>query len=563
MRSARASWCLVFLLGLWLQAPDAAAAGCTTHAECDDGLYCNGTETCDPVMGCLAGAGPCPSKLCDEAADACFDCAPGGALWVTAGCSDGNACTVDACDGTLGCRNTPLVCDDGNACTVDGCNVATGCTFTPLSCDDGDACTNDSCSSTAGCAHTAVSCNDGNTCTTDSCLPTTGCRHAVVSCNDGVFCTSDSCDPAFGCRNEPDHAACDDSIDCTRDVCDPHAEWFCAHVAENASCDDGIGCNGAETCHLIAGCQPGTPSCDDGDSCTLDVCDAATDTCSHPPDNDRCDDGIDCTIDLCDTTSDGGCAHLADHARCDDSLPDTADACAVHAGCVHTHLSDDGSVCTQDVCDPSSGTCSHAPVSCTDEDVCTNDGCRQPGGCPSPAASACGDDGVFCNGVESCDGEKGCASLGPPCLPGWQCDEASRSCLSELWSSFWQVPAPDSSCFMAIVPTTSDPSLEDTEWTVEARCGDTVAGYGRLTELTILQSRELGTCNYISHRHRLHHRHIHRCHRGHHRRRSAFRHPSSINACVEHEIPNQSGRPSVDSETTSVSKLARGRGDSD
>jgi hypothetical protein len=53
--------------------------GCTTDAECDDGVYCNGAETCDPEAGCRPGSPPCTAdgafcngvEGCDEEADAC------------------------------------------------------------------------------------------------------------------------------------------------------------------------------------------------------------------------------------------------------------------------------------------------------------------------------------------------------------------------------------------------------------------------------------------------------------------------------------------------------------
>ena len=49
----------------------------------------------------------------------------------------------------------------------------------------------------------------------------------------------------------------------------------------DAACDDGLFCNGVETCGG-AGCQAGTPvACDDGDTCTADACDEATDACAH------------------------------------------------------------------------------------------------------------------------------------------------------------------------------------------------------------------------------------------------------------------------------------------
>ncbi len=66
--------------------PDAGAmdapAECTVSAECDDGLHCNGTETCTDGQ-CLFGAVPdcddgiaCTFDECDEEADACIHAAP-------------------------------------------------------------------------------------------------------------------------------------------------------------------------------------------------------------------------------------------------------------------------------------------------------------------------------------------------------------------------------------------------------------------------------------------------------------------------------------------------------
>ncbi|MGB2986143.1 MAG: right-handed parallel beta-helix repeat-containing protein, partial [Phycisphaerae bacterium] len=40
----------------------------------DDGLFCNGAETCDPFAGCQAGSNPCqPGEVCNEATDACVE----------------------------------------------------------------------------------------------------------------------------------------------------------------------------------------------------------------------------------------------------------------------------------------------------------------------------------------------------------------------------------------------------------------------------------------------------------------------------------------------------------
>ena len=48
--------------------------GCTNNAACDDGVFCNGQEICDPEVGCLPGSNPCTGdETCDEATDQCVN----------------------------------------------------------------------------------------------------------------------------------------------------------------------------------------------------------------------------------------------------------------------------------------------------------------------------------------------------------------------------------------------------------------------------------------------------------------------------------------------------------
>jgi len=42
------------------------------NAACDDGLFCNGDETCSATLGCQAGSDPCPGQGCDEENDECL-----------------------------------------------------------------------------------------------------------------------------------------------------------------------------------------------------------------------------------------------------------------------------------------------------------------------------------------------------------------------------------------------------------------------------------------------------------------------------------------------------------
>lgn len=59
-----------------MQTTTLSIADCAVDADCDDGLYCNGAETCDPVQGCLAGIAPCSDECehCLEDSDSCGWC---------------------------------------------------------------------------------------------------------------------------------------------------------------------------------------------------------------------------------------------------------------------------------------------------------------------------------------------------------------------------------------------------------------------------------------------------------------------------------------------------------
>ncbi len=136
--------CLVALLGCDPTCPapeNAEPPECAIDADCDDGLYCNGEESC--VNGaCESGERPCPPDTpcayCDEDADACV--VP--ACTVDADCDDGAFCNgIEQCvncsciEGEAPCPNTEdcIVCmEDLDAC-------ASGC-GSDEECDDGLFC---------------------------------------------------------------------------------------------------------------------------------------------------------------------------------------------------------------------------------------------------------------------------------------------------------------------------------------------------------------------------------------------------------------------------------------
>jgi hypothetical protein len=78
------------------------------------------------------------------------------------------------------------------------------------------------------------------------------------------------------------HGDCDDGNPCTEDIC---SQGECVHedLANGTPCPDDLFCNGDETCQS-GSCEAGAPrNCDDGLSCTGDVCIEAHDECLHVP----------------------------------------------------------------------------------------------------------------------------------------------------------------------------------------------------------------------------------------------------------------------------------------
>ncbi len=139
-------------------------------------------------------------------------------------CSDGNACTIDACDASENCLAThPSVnCDDGNKCTLDTCSPATGCSSAPRVCSDGNLCTVDSCDPLTGaCVFPPAVCPQGQTCNlgngncevtnVDECL-SDPCLNGA--CIDGQNSFSCACQPGWTGR------LCDVDIDeCESNPC--------------------------------------------------------------------------------------------------------------------------------------------------------------------------------------------------------------------------------------------------------------------------------------------------------------------------------------------------------
>ncbi len=259
---------------------DQRACLCADAAACDDDLFCNGAESCNPTHadaganGCLRGTPPCDdTHICEETENRCM----------TRLCRDHEECDDGrSCNGVEQCRP-----NDGNA-TSNGCVPGIP---EDSRCDDSVACTVDECRPDdpradlkTGCLHTAAPerCDDGVDCTDQRCDPKSGCVFSPKSArcvDDDVACTVESCHPEKGCVSEPSDALCaDDGLSCTVARCD--RVKGCVHEARDHLCSDDVSCNGVETCDPTddrmdgRGCVPGESTCAGDETCHVaeDAC---------------------------------------------------------------------------------------------------------------------------------------------------------------------------------------------------------------------------------------------------------------------------------------------------
>ncbi len=229
----------------------AYALALTTLVACSDGTPAQfttdaATDGADASMGCTSAAQ----------------------------CDDGVACTRDLCVVGGQCEHVP----DGPSCVV-----PQRCAR-QADCDDRVACTRDTCLVDGTCAHTAQNdmCPAMQTCdTTRGCVSGTtssGCR-TDADCADAFACTLDTCGADGRCVYTAQNSRC-----ASGEVC--RAGMGCIRertCSSDMDCDDRLRCNGAERC-VEFGCVAGTaPSCDDMDACTTDTCAETGTMCSHAP----------------------------------------------------------------------------------------------------------------------------------------------------------------------------------------------------------------------------------------------------------------------------------------
>jgi len=260
-----------------------AAPECSVDADCDDGMFCNGAESCASGT-CVAGSDPCPGMGCDELADEC----------VVSECNNDGICDgLETCDncasdcvlgGVASCGNG--VCETANGencqnCSADCAGVQKGNPRNRYCCGLDTPCSDGRC--TAG----GLQCTDvpaGQTCCGDGLC--SGMENSVVCerdcgpapyCGDGLCNGGESsCTCSLDCGAPPasEAPACDDNLDNDCDALTDCDDPDCSGDAacQEPSCDgDGV-CEPAEDCLTCtsdcAGRQKGKPSdrfcCGDG-----------------------------------------------------------------------------------------------------------------------------------------------------------------------------------------------------------------------------------------------------------------------------------------------------------
>ncbi|MCH7596219.1 MAG: hypothetical protein IID35_06625 [Planctomycetes bacterium] len=288
---------------------------CTSNLHCLDGMFCNGSETCDLTTNTCQSGDPvqCPlPQMCSEIFLQCVECE-----------SHADCDNNSFCDGAEICQSSDHTCVDADPVVCRRCQSAEGV---------GDPCADDS------------DCPSGFTCTGAS----TFCSDSLARCVECLV-----------------HSDCDDVNWCTQNLCLFNA---CTFPHSNAGCSNGLFCDGAEVCVDQVGvcdditgagcCFDGPPpTLDDGFSCTDDNCDELNDVVVNAPNSAACSNGSFCDGEEVCNPSDG----MADAAGC---VPGITIDCS--------HLD---TACRQGQCDDFDDVCSTFSINngaaCADDDPCT------------------------------------------------------------------------------------------------------------------------------------------------------------------------------------------------
>ena len=224
----------------------------TTIIHCDDGLFCNGQETCDSTKGCQANNTPVCSEgyICNETSDSCVQI---GECVSDSDCiSMSNSCNTGICNQTIWrCQANPkpagTTCNDGLFCTInDTCNSEGICTGTQRDCSDNIDCTVDICNESMGsCINTENNslCSAGQVCDKSRggcvCIP-----HSSQKCIENVIYWFNSCETQETLNKT-----------CQGPYCNNWGANYCKNnnIYQNRTCFAGQQCTESEnTAHCVS-----------------------------------------------------------------------------------------------------------------------------------------------------------------------------------------------------------------------------------------------------------------------------------------------------------------------
>jgi probable HAF family extracellular repeat protein len=236
---------------------------CTGDLDCDDGVFCNGAETC-VGSSCQAGSDPCPGQGCDEGAGTC------GPLT----CNND-----DTCDPFEDCDSCPDDCISGGGSPACGDGICQ-----PSNGEDCLSCASDCRGRQKGnpnrqyCCGTDVGCADAR------------CNADPWVCDDTPpvpYCCGDG-----SCGGAEDSTNC--AIDCQGSFC---GDGNCDAGEDQCSCADDCGTPPATESVCVDGIDN---DCDQNTDCDDPDCTAGPDpACLCGQRGDSCSGGSDCCSGTC------------------------------------------------------------------------------------------------------------------------------------------------------------------------------------------------------------------------------------------------------------------------
>ncbi|MFH1585773.1 MAG: LamG-like jellyroll fold domain-containing protein [archaeon] len=335
---------------------------------CDNGLFCDGPETCEGFWGCQIRPAPdcddgvgCTDDSCNEGTDSCDNIVNDG------NCDDLNACTQNVCNPLSGCQypneSPGTSCGLFRDCSSNGCNGF----FAEFYPDDGqDSCDGAGNCDVYSCALETSYCSDDDS---GDGINTITCG---AECDNNNDCSLTECDNLDGCQG-PDYYDYDDvdnncvGCSCEANVCGAptisYNDPACVACTIDDDCNtlDGDDCNGDSVIHNEGVCNA-TFECEVSTSVTQDC---------NSLNNDYCDgavikrDDYTCNSAVCEVDS------TILLQNCTDSYSCTDDACTGGASPQCENNENDGNCGIGEVCDIASFP---APTGCGISPACDSDG---------------------------------------------------------------------------------------------------------------------------------------------------------------------------------------------